>query len=149
MSVPETSSEPRRFLWPAEYYCGPDRAPVLPRGLTLGCGVAAVVVLILVFAGGAYLASGGFIQLLDLVFGQSMGEIRGMYTPGVTAAQKAELEKSIESLREKMRAGEVPVANLDPLLQAMRKSVSDKKIEPAEVETMSAAARKAALPAKR
>ncbi|HLE55893.1 MAG TPA: hypothetical protein VJB15_02330 [Rhodothermia bacterium] len=149
MSAPETSSDSRRFVWPAEYYSGPDRAPVLPRGVTFGCGIAAVVVLALVFIGGAYLASGGFVQLMDLVFGQTLGEIRGMYTPDVTAAQKADLEQSIESLRQNMRAGKVSIQNLDPLLQAMRKSVSDKKVQPAEVETMTAAARKANRPGKK
>lgn len=116
---------------------------VLPRGVTFGCGAAALAVLILVFAGGAFMASGGIVQLMDLTFGMSMGELRGMYQPDVTDMQKKELEGAIASLRENVRTEKVPVARLDPVLQTMRKGISDEKMTAAEVEALTAAANKA------
>jgi hypothetical protein len=145
MSVPETSA-PRRISWPADYYSGPSPRAVLPRGVTYGCGAASVVVLILVFAGGAFLSSGGMVDFMDLVFGMTMGEIRGMYTKDVSEPQKKELDASIEALRKSVRERKVAVGKLDPVLQTMRKTMSDSKMNPAEVQQVTAAARKANQP---
>lgn len=142
MSERETI-EQRRFVWPADYYSGPSRPAVLPRGVTFGCGAASIVVLLLVFAGGAFLASGGVVQLMDLTLGMSMGDVRGMYTAQVTAPQKKELEDAIEELRGGLRNGKVTVAQLQPVLQTMRNGISDRKLSPDEVQALAAAARKA------
>ena len=142
MSERETIAE-RRFVWPAEYYSGPSRAADLPRGVTFGCGAASIVVLLLVFLGGAFLASGGLVQLMDFTFGMSMGDVRGMYTADVTAAQKKDLEDSVDALRAGLRDGKVTVAQLQPVLQTMRDGISDRKLTPDEVQALAAAARKA------
>lgn len=142
MSVPETIGE-RRFVWPAEYYSGPSPATVLPRGVTFGCGAASVVALILIFAGGAFMASGGLVQLMDFTFGMSMADVRGMYAAEVTAAQKKELEDAIEQLRGGLRDGRVSVTQLQPVLETMRKGIGDKKLTPSEVDALTTAARKA------
>lgn len=142
MSELETTPA-RRVVWPCEHYSGPTPAAVLPKGVTFGCGLTSVLVLLVVFAGGIYLAGGGIVDLMDMTFGMSMGELRGMYTKDVTAAQKAELEKSIEELRKNVREQKVPVARLDPVLQTMRKTIADRKVDPAEAEALAAAARKA------
>ena len=145
MSESETTDE-RRFVWPAEYYSGPSPNAVLPRGVTFGCAAAAVVALLIVFAGGAFLASGGLVQFMDFALGMSMGDVRGMYTIQVTSAQKDELEKAIEQLRAGLRDGTVPVSKLDPVMKTMRNGISDKKLTPAEVQALAASARKAAVP---
>lgn len=132
---------------PADYYSGPSPVAVLPRGVTLGCGIAAVVALIVVFAGGAFMSSGGLVMMMDMGLGMSMGEVRGFYTPDVTAAQKQELEAVIESLRANLRDGKTSVTRLDPVLQTMRKTIADERMQPSEVEALAAAARKAAVPA--
>lgn len=137
------------MLRPADYYSGPSPAAVLPRGVTFGCGAASIAALLLLAGAGAWMASGGIVDFMDLVFGMSMGEVRGMYTAEVTPAQKKELESAVESMRENLRTGKIPITNLDPVLQTMRKGVADEKMQPAEVDAMTAAARKAAQPAKR
>jgi ABC-type sugar transport system substrate-binding protein len=142
MSEPETVA-PRRFAWPADYYSGPSPVAVLPRGVTFGCGAASIVVLILVFLGGAFMASGGFVKMMDFTLGMSMGDVRGMYTADVTAAQKDELEKAIEDLRRGLSEGRVSVTQLQPVLETMRKGIADKKLNPHEVQSLAAAARKA------
>jgi ABC-type sugar transport system substrate-binding protein len=133
----------RRFVWPADYYSGPSPAAVLPRGVTFGCGAASIAVLLLIFAGGAFLGSGGLVQFMDFALGMSMGDVRGMYTAEVTAAQKQELETAIEQLRAGLRGGKVSVQQLQPVLDTMRRGISDKKLQPAEVQALTAAARKA------
>ncbi len=143
MSEPETIGEPRRFVWPADYYSGPTPVAVLPRGVTFGCAAASIVALILVFAGGAFMASGGLVKLMDLTFGMSMADVRGMYAADVTSAQKTELEDAIEQLRAGLRSGKVSVAQLQPVLETMRQGIGDKKLTPAEVRSIAAAARKA------
>lgn len=142
MSAAETSSH-GHSSWPADYYSGPSPRAVLPRGVTYGCGGASLVVLIFIFAGGAFLASGGMVDFMDLVFGMTMGEMRGMYTKDVTEPQKKDLEAAIEALRKSVREHEISVSALDPVLQTMRKTMSDSKMNPAEVTQVSAAARKA------
>lgn len=148
MSEPETGVS-RRFVWPADYYSGPSPRAVLPRGVTFGCGAAALAALLLVFAGGAWVAAGGIIHIMDFAMGMNMGEIRGFFTAEVTDAQKKELEEAIESLRENLRNESVPVANVQPVAEIMRKAVIDRKVTPAEVNALSAAARKANRPARR
>jgi preprotein translocase subunit SecD len=120
---------------------------VLPRGVTFGCAAASIVVLIVVVAGGAWLASGGMVDFMDLAFGMSLGEMRGMYTPQVTAAQKKELEQMIESLRANVRARKVPLGQLQPVLQTLQRGIRDKKMDPGEVYALTAAARQANKPA--
>lgn len=103
--------------------------------------------LIVVFAGGAFMSSGGLVTMMDMGLGMSMGEVRGFYTPDVAAAQKKELEAAIESLRTNLRDGKTTVTRLDPVLQTMRKAIADEKMQPSEVDGLAAAARRAAVPA--
>jgi hypothetical protein len=144
-SISDTPGDPAptpspRFVWPADYYSSATPAPVLPRGGSYGCGAAAVVVLVIVFAGGAWLSSGGFTQFLDFAFGVTLGEMRGMYASDVTPAQKQTLEKEIETIRDEVRNGKVPVKNLQGLLQSMQKAMGDEKLTRAEVDELIAAA---------
>ena len=103
--------------------------------------------LIVVFAGGAFMSSGGLVTMMDMGLGMTLGELRGFYTPDVTAAQKKELEAAMESLRTNLRDGKTSVTRLDPVMQTMRKAIADEKVQPAEVDALAAAARKAAVPA--
>jgi hypothetical protein len=138
----ENAYPPRRGIYrPADYYSSASPERVLPRWAPYGCGAASVLVLIIVFAGGAWLASGGFTQMMDLVFGMTMGEMRGMFAKDVTAAQKAALEREVESLRQNLRDEKVSVQKIQPLLEAIRKATDDKKVDRREVEWITALAK--------
>jgi hypothetical protein len=138
----ENAYPPRRRIYrPADYYSSASPERVLPRWAPYGCGGASVLVLIIVFAGGAWLASGGFTQMMDLVFGMTMGEMRGMFAKDVTAAQKAALEREVESLRQNLRGEKVSVQKLQPLLEAIRKATDDKRVDRREVEWITALAK--------
>ena len=140
MDAPESSGE-RRFLWPAEFYSAPTPQTVLPAWAIRGCGAAAVLVLLLLFAGGAFLASGGFVDLMDLVLGMSVGEMKGMYGADVNAARKTSLEREVDRLRGNLRDGRVSVAGLQPFLEELRRATGDSKVTAEEAERLRSAAR--------
>ncbi len=149
-SISDPSIEPQPLVhrrhWPADYYSSATPPPVLPRWASYGCGAAAVVVLVIVFAGGLYLSGGGFGQLMDFTFGMTLGEMRAMYTPEVTQAQKDAMERAIETLRTNVREGKASPASMQPTLQAIQKAIKEETLTPAEVEAITAATKKPAPP---
>ena len=143
MTLPETEQR-RRFQWPADYYSSATPAPVLPSWAAFGCGAAAVVILLLVFAGGAWLSRGGFTDFMDMALGMSVGEMRGMYADDVTPEQRKSLDAGIESMRVSLREEKISVAALQPFMQELQRAVDDKKITPAEAKTLEETSRRIA-----
>jgi hypothetical protein len=128
---------------PCEYYASPSPERVLPEWATYGCGALAVVALVVVFAGGAYMAGGGFLDLMDLTLGMTMGELRGMYASDVTPALKSSLETEMTTMRKLLREQKIGVPAIQPVLETIRKTSGDKKLSRAEVERIIAAVKKA------
>jgi hypothetical protein len=147
MIGPETTLE-RRFVWPGAYYTSATPEAVLPRWVSYGCGAAAVLVLVVVFAGGAYVAGGGFVDLMDMAIGMSVGEAKGMYAADIAADRKQSLDAEITAMRKNLREETISVQRLQPFLEALRKATSDNKVTAAEVATLEAAAKKANSTAK-
>ena len=141
MTVSENPST-HRFVWPADYYSGPVGAPVLPRWAPFGCGAAAVVVLIIVFAGGAFLSSGGFLDLMDFVIGMTASEMKGYYAADVSTEQKKSLDDEVVLLRKNLREEKVSVVQLQPFLERLQNASSDKKITVEEVGLLGDVARR-------
>jgi ribosomal protein S16 len=141
--APSAAPAGRRFLWPADYYSSATPPPVLPRGVSYGCGAASVLVLVIVFVGGWWLSTGGFVQFMDLALGMSLGEMRGMYTPDVTDADKQALEREVEAMRTRMREGAVPATRLQAFLQTLQKSMKDEKMNTSEVRQLTSTAQQA------
>ncbi|MEA2462515.1 MAG: hypothetical protein QOJ98_262, partial [Acidobacteriota bacterium] len=106
MSVPETTGK-RAFVWPADYYSSATPAPVLPSALAYGCGAASLLVLLIIFVGGAFVSGSGLSNFMDMALGMSLGEMRGMYAAEVTPARKQSLEAEIETMRTGLRGGKV------------------------------------------
>jgi hypothetical protein len=151
MTVPQTET-PRRFVWPSDYYSSATPPPVLGRGVSYGCGIASVVVLLIVFAGGALLSSGGFTTFIDFAIGMSLGEMKKQYTAEVTPEQRASFEKESLQLREHLRADRVNLPAVQPFLQGVSNASMDRKVTLAEVRQLEMIARKinaAAASAKR
>jgi hypothetical protein len=140
MTVSENPST-RRFERPADYYSGPVRSPVLPKWAPFGCGALAVVVLIIVFAGGAFFSSGGFVDLMDFVIGMTASEMKGHYAADVPAAQRKALDDEVVLLRKNLREEKVSVVNLQPFLERLSEASSDKKITTEEVALLQDIAR--------
>jgi heme exporter protein D len=131
------------FRMPAEYYSGPAPRRAFPKGVTYGCGAASVLFLLVLFIGGAYLATGGMAQFMDMAVGMSLGEMRGMYTAQVTPAQKSALDAEIEKLRQGVREEKINVAKLQPFMKELGEAIGDKKVSPEEAETLTRIARDA------
>ena len=147
MSVPETISE-RRFVWPCAYYSSAAPKAILPPWAAYGCGGVAVLVLVLVFAGGAYLSTGGFVDFMDLAVGMSVGEMKGMYAADVTADRKKSLDREIELMRKNLREETISVQSLQPFLEMLRKTTGDSKVNAAEAAKLEETAKKANATAK-
>lgn len=141
MTVPQTEHE-RRFIWPADYYSSATPSPVLPRGVSYGCGIASVVVLLLIFAGGALMSSGGFTNFVDMALGMSLGEMNKQYTPEVTPAARTAFEEETKRLRENLRANRVALPAVQPFLQGVSNASMDRKVTLAEVRQLELIARK-------
>lgn len=140
MTEVETSGG-RRFSWPADYYSAPASERVIPVWAVRGCGAVSLLILLLLFGGGIFLATGGFVDFMDLVLGMSVSEMKGMYNADVTADQKAALDAEVERLRTNLREGRVAVAGLQPFLEALRTASSDSKITGPEARDLRDAAR--------
>lgn len=140
MTVPE-SSVSRRFAWPADYYSSPSPQRVLPSWATFGCGGAAALVLVLIFAGGALLSGDRFAQFMDFAVGMSLGEMRRQFTAEVTPEQKKSLEAEIETMRAKLREGKISIPTMQPFLQALQDASSDRKVTPEEAVRLERIAR--------
>jgi hypothetical protein len=148
MTVPETS-EKRGFVWPADYYSSATPAPVLPSALAYGCGGASLLVLLIIFVGGAFVSGSGLSSFMDMAIGMSLGEMRGMYAAEVTPARKQSLEAEIEKMRERLRGGKVSIVALQPFMQNLQSAVADRKLTAQEAALLEESARKISAAAKR
>ncbi|HYI09726.1 MAG TPA: hypothetical protein VEK57_11740 [Thermoanaerobaculia bacterium] len=142
MTVLQESDDKRGFRWPADYYSSPSPKAVLPQWLTYGCGAAGVFALLVIFVGGALLSRGGFTEFMDFAIGMSVGEMRGMYAPDVSAERKKSLDAEIARMRENYRQERVAMQALQPFLLSMQDAISDNRVTGAEAARLEAAARK-------
>lgn len=135
MTVPENPPN-RRFVWPADYYSSPGPNAILPRWAPFGCGAASIVVLLVIFIGGALLSGGAMSSFIDFTIGMSLGEMRGQMTPDVTAAQKASLEAEIKTMRENLRAEKITIAKVQPFLNGLSNAIGDGKVSAEDAQTL-------------
>ena len=139
---PPAAAPPRAFRFPCAYYSAPlaEVRPIFPKWVPAGCGIASAVIIVLLFAGGALISGPALSQFMDFVLGLSLGEMRGMYMPEVTARQKQHFDDEVKHLREGLRNNKVSVPNLQPFLKAMQTAISDGKVTPEEVDRLARAA---------
>lgn len=144
VAVPH-GTPPRSFRLPADYYTAPwsDVRPLFPRWVPVGCGTAAAVILVLLFAGGAIVSGPRLAQLMDYILGTSLGELKGMYAADVTPGQKNQFDAEVNRLRDGLRSDKVSLQNLQPFLKTMESAIADKKVTAAEMETLTKSAREA------
>jgi hypothetical protein len=137
-----------RAQMPAEYYSAPvdESKRIVPRGVLLGCGAAAAIGLLIIFAIGAFLASGGMATFLDFALGQTLGEVRGLYASDVSPAQKQTLEAELDALRKQVRDEKLPITRLSPVLTELQSSIKDRSVRSEEVERLREKIREASAP---
>jgi len=153
--LPAPSAPPpvprRSFRLPSDYYSAPlsEVRPVFPKWAPYGCGTAAAIFLILLFAAGTLVSGEGFASLLDLMLGTTMGELRGMTAKDIPEDRKARFEDEVKAMREKLRNGEVPVARVQPFLKEMQRAVRDETVTSEELEELTKVAHDAAQPVRK
>ena len=135
-------ASPRAFRFPCEYYSSPvsEVRPIFPKWMPYGCGAASAVVIILLFVGGALLSGPYLASAMDFVVSSAAGEIRGMYAPDVTAAQKQRFDDELKQMRDALEAGRISVKNMQPFLKVMQTTIADKKVTGEELEQLTRAA---------
>lgn len=142
----------RPYVLPSDYYSSATPNRVLPQWAPFGCGAAAIVVLIIVFVGGAFLSSGGFTDFMDFAIGMSVSEMKGQYATDVSAAQKKSLDEEIERMRKNLREERIALPAIQPFLELLRQAASDKKVTVEETANLEGLVRRinaSVKPAKR
>jgi len=127
------------FIRPAEYYDSPPSLPrLVPRGVSFGCGAAALAFLLL-----TGVVAGGSGKFLAWIFGKLQSEIDGQFTKEVTADQRKAFDDSMNALRTKMRAMKVDGDALQRLTKAISEASADDRITPEEAKRLTEAAQQA------
>ncbi len=150
-AAPPSHVPPHAFRFPADYYCAPltEVRPIFPRWVPIGCGSASAVILVLLFAGGALLTGPRLAQFMDFILGTSLGEVRGMFAPNISAAQKQAFETEVKQMRAALRADRISMQNIQPFLKAMQASIADKKVTSEELERLTKSAHEATAKGKK
>jgi hypothetical protein len=136
MSEAETVAGGRRTQWPADYYSSATPLSKLPAWAIQGCGAASVLFILLVFAGGSWLAGGGFLDFMDMALGMSVAEMKGMYAADVPQPLKQSLDKEIETMRAHLREKRVALTRMKPFLDMLNRSISDRKVSTGEAREL-------------
>jgi hypothetical protein len=146
--TPQTPEPSRSFRVPAEYYSTPVTArPLFPRWVPIGCGIAAALIIAILFLGGVIASRGGVGRVMDFLLARMETEMTGMYAADVPPESRKALESELDSLRQNIRTDRVSVAKLDPVMAAVREAIADQKLTNAEVEQVRKKIREANAPA--
>ena len=122
---------------PADYYSSPvPEERLFPRGLTIGCGTAALIILILMFMGGAFINGGGGTRLVHAFFHRLQGELLEQCSGDVTPEQKKEFAAEFSAMQNRIAAGKVKSDDLLGVFTSIRDDASDNVITPAEIEQL-------------
>ena len=135
---------------PADYYAAPpgEVQPIFPRWVPLGCGSAAAVFLLLGFIGGPLAVRAGLVgKMFAMTLDMSAAELAPMMGKDVSPAQKKLLTDELSELSRNVEAEKTNLAQLEPVMQAMKSAIADKKITPDEAANLTKLAHAANHPA--
>jgi hypothetical protein len=141
LSPPSEAPAPhsrRPFRLPADYYSSPatDVRPMLPRGVPIGCGIASIVILVLLFSAGAFFARGGAGNFMGFIIEQTLTDIEGKYAKDVTPAQRRDLAAELNRLRDNAGKDRVKLPQMQPILESMRDVLRDGTVSSQEVDAL-------------
>ena len=105
----------------------------------MGCGWAALVFVVLLFVGGAFVPRSG--SILDMLFGKIQDDMTPHFTKDVTPVQKAEFNAEMKTLRAAASAGKLKLDKTQSFLKLATEVDGDEKIDPAEAGKLIAALR--------
>ena len=131
----EITPEKSTTQLPCEYYSTPPAEKrIFPRWVTLGCGTVSLAILIVLFATGAWIGSGGATQVIHLFFGRLQSEILDSCDRSVTPAEKSAFSAEFSTLQEHAAAGKLKSDDLLSLFQVIRDVSDDKHVTASELD---------------
>lgn len=138
---PEPAPDSLPFRRPADYYAalGTHLRPLFPRWVPLGCGWAALVFVVVLFAAGSFAPRSG--SILEMLFGKIQDDMTPHFTKAVTPLQKAEFNAEMKTLRAAASAGRLKLDRTQSFLKLATEVDGDEKIDPAEADKLIAALR--------
>jgi len=138
---PEPVADSLPFRRPADYYAaqGKELRPLFPRWVPIGCGWAAVALVVVLFAAGALAPKSG--SVLDWLFGKINEDITSHLQRDVTAAQKAALAAEMKTLRASANAGRLKLEKTQSFLTLVTEVAGDEKMDHADDDKLIAAMR--------
>jgi hypothetical protein len=144
---PQPPSPSLPFRLPADYYNSPvDARPIFPRWVPIGCGIAAALLVVILFIGGAVVSRGGMGPVMDFLLGMMQSEMTTMYASDVPLEERKALETEMNAFRANIRSGRVSIVKLDPVMSSIREAIADKKLTTAEIEGLRKKIREANTP---
>src|SRR5690242_7414920 len=136
-TLSEITPEKPATKLPADYYSSPERnRRIVPRGVTLGCGTAALIILILMFMGGAFINGGGGTRLVQKFFGQLQGELLSQCSKDVRPEQKTTFAAEFSQLQQRVGRGKVKSDDLLEMFRMIRDDSQDGVVTPAELDAL-------------
>jgi len=123
---------------PADYYSAPvsEKDRMLPRWVTIGCGTAALLILILLFGAGAFVNSGGGTSAIGWFFGRMQSEILAMCDRDVKPQQKTDFAAEMSALQVRVAKGKVKSDDLLEVFRIIRDDAGDEDVTSAELEEL-------------
>ncbi|MBV8544960.1 MAG: hypothetical protein JO088_09455 [Acidobacteria bacterium] len=139
--APEPAADALPFRRPADYYSTPGSSlrPLFPKWVPIGCGWAAFVFVVLLFAAGAFVPKSG--AALAWLFGKIETDMTPHFAKNVTPAQKAEFAAEMKTLRASAKAGKLKLDKTQEFLKLATEVDSDEKIDQAEADKLIAVVR--------
>jgi len=126
------------FRRPADYYSSPvgEARPLFPKWVPYGCGTAAIVCLLVVFALGVAVSRGMLGPMFELMFATTQGEIDKMFTRDVKPPDRQMFDAEMKKMRKLVRDNRVSMDRLQPLLRMVREDISDERVTPKETQEL-------------
>ena len=123
---------------PADYYCSPvlEKDRILPRWVTIGCGTASLIILILLFAAGAFVNGGGGTRLVHAFFGRLQTELLQQCSHDVKPSQKTDFAAEFSTLQNRMSAGKVKADDMLAVFELIRDDSADNVVTPDELDRL-------------
>ena len=88
-------------------------------------------------------------KLMAYVIDSSHGELKAMYGADVPPAKRAQIDTALNGISHDLATDKIAYGKLEPLLTAMRDSMSDKKITNAEADQLLAKVQEVRKPVKK
>lgn len=103
----------------------------------MGCGIAALAFVVLIFAGSAIVsATGGVNKIFAMMIDVTHQQLSPMYAKDVAPAKRKEVDAAIDGISKDLGNGRVGLQQVQPLLEAMKDAVADQTVTNPECDTL-------------